>query len=576
VNVRRWPFERGFLLIPVVLALALIASIAFLLSREGAMRVREVASEAEADSARYLAQAGLHYEQWRADVSACTAYTDLPATAFGPGSYSASIEPDNGSPVNIAATGTLPSGASATVRAAQARVYDLPGTQVLQPNAAQGEDTDVLVEEPDDNHGDAEDLVTDSEQASNGPVHSLLRFDLSGLPPGTQVQSAELDLYLHSNSGSADVVEAHRVTRDWLEGTGAPNSGASWNRYNGFSLWGTPGGDYDPQAAASFVASGTGWKSLDLSDLAQAWVDGTYPNYGLILLSPPAAGNNEKEYRSSDSSTCAERPKLRVTYACECGQACDLLKACSADYHPTVQDASVSTPGALWGPAFMPECATLNGVAAPADGAWLLVDNATATLYMTNTAGANLSSLAAPITDPLGVARVGGGAYAGDFAVASGSAKKVYFVDGSGTVQGSLTTGGFTKHPVGVAYIGETADGVYEQRIAVSSDKDQSGSDNARVVIVDQFGTVEKTIDVSALTAQPWGLAHLPRTDKLLVGASTGQVYVIDFDGNLIDQYDASASFGVGNLRGLAINPNTCQHALDDAGSQALIYLSGS
>ena len=66
--------------------------------------------------------------------------------------------------------------------------------------------------------------------------------------------------------------------------------------------------------AGSFLASGTGWKTLDLLSLAQMWVNGSTPNYGVILLSPPASGNNEKKYYSSEHTDATLRPRLDICY----------------------------------------------------------------------------------------------------------------------------------------------------------------------------------------------------------------------------------------------------------------------
>jgi hypothetical protein len=185
----------------------------------------------------------------------------------------------------------------------------------LQPAASTGKDAYLKSEKKDENTGNNVLLMTDSETKAKGPLRSLIQFDLSGIPVGATVSSASVGLYLSRSGGSqTDVVEAHRLTRNWVEGTGASKSGVTWNSYDGLNRWSTPGGDFDPAVAGSFVASGTGWKTLSLTSLAQAWVNGSAPNYGVVLLSPPAAGNNQKEYPSSDNGNASLRPKLDVCY----------------------------------------------------------------------------------------------------------------------------------------------------------------------------------------------------------------------------------------------------------------------
>ena len=60
---------------------------------------------------------------------------------------------------------------------------------------------------------------------------------------------------------------------------------------------------------------------MDITALAQAWVDGSQPNNGLILLSPPVVGGNENKYHSADKAN-EPHPKLTLTYSCECGTVC--------------------------------------------------------------------------------------------------------------------------------------------------------------------------------------------------------------------------------------------------------------
>ncbi len=180
----------------------------------------------------------------------------------------------------------------------------------MQPAGPAGKDTYIpgTSGKTDVNYGDNWNLKTSSEIGSE--YRTLLQFDLSAVPPTVSVQTATLELYL-KNHGSTDVVEAHRVLRDWTE------MGATWNDYDGVNPWDSPGGDYDPDIADSFLADGIGWKTMDITAVAEAWVQGLQPNYGLILLSPPSASGNENKYESSDWEG-SYPPKLTLTYSLEC------------------------------------------------------------------------------------------------------------------------------------------------------------------------------------------------------------------------------------------------------------------
>jgi hypothetical protein len=221
--------------------------------------------------------------------------------------------------VTISASGTLASGISRTVVRENVAALQAASTMVLAPSG----DTYLRRSQVNDNFGVDTFLATDSETGGGRPMRTLLRFDLAAIPTGAVVESATLELYLFESGGSqTELVEAFPVTRDWVEGTGGTNAGASWDLYDGVTSWGTPGGDHLPDAVATFTAGAPGWKSMELSAVAQDWVDGTLPNYGLVLASPESGGNDEKHYYSREHVDPALRPKLTLVYTCECGQEC--------------------------------------------------------------------------------------------------------------------------------------------------------------------------------------------------------------------------------------------------------------
>ena len=88
----------------------------------------------------------------------------------------------------------------------------------------------------------------------------------SAIPPGATLVSASLNLYVWQVSDQT--VNAHRVTADWDEMT------VTWNNF---------GGAYDAAVEASVLVDAGGYKTFDVTALVQAWLDGTYPNYGFLL-----------------------------------------------------------------------------------------------------------------------------------------------------------------------------------------------------------------------------------------------------------------------------------------------------
>lgn len=195
---------------------------------------------------------------------------------------------------------------------------------ILQPYPALGRDTNYGTARPDWNRG-AEEYLRAGDLASPdyGTMRSVLRFDLAGIPAGATVNSATMSLYqVAEGDHSTPVLDAHRLTADWKEGTGAGSAtgdGATWNTSDGQSSWLTAGGGFDPVPGASAIApDSTGaWVDWDITGLTQSWIDGTAPNYGVLVkrsVENPA-GSDLKRFVSSDYAADGSlRPRLTIEW----------------------------------------------------------------------------------------------------------------------------------------------------------------------------------------------------------------------------------------------------------------------
>jgi hypothetical protein len=131
---------------------------------------------------------------------------------------------------------------------------------------------------------------------------ALLRFDLSAIPPGQVIQTASLQLYLRSvytGSGAAatNTIGVHRVANSWTE------AGVAWNNQPGHA--GTA-------AATTAVGQITGnWYVWDITNLVRNWYNGTYPNYGLMLISQAETTCNMRYFDSRENVNDA---RLVITY----------------------------------------------------------------------------------------------------------------------------------------------------------------------------------------------------------------------------------------------------------------------
>jgi hypothetical protein len=302
---------RGFILLAVVLALTLIAAVAFLLNRGGGMNTSMAARGLQTDSARYVAEAGLAQLAVQTRSRNCAGYTDLPATTFGAGSFSATVSPRAGSPVALASTATLADGTKSTFTRTNVVINQTtPYALTLQPGTP-GQDTYIYLPSPNFNYGADTSLTVQS-----GRAVALLQFDLSAVPAGSTILSAKFSLY--HQSGGNDTVSVFGLTKPWIEGTGAAASGATWSAYDGVNFWATAGGDYDRAAGLAIVLpANNAWATWDLTAWTAAWEAGIQPNYGIALAAN--SGGINTFVSSDEPSSTTLRPKLDLSFLPPCG-----------------------------------------------------------------------------------------------------------------------------------------------------------------------------------------------------------------------------------------------------------------
>lgn len=125
---------------------------------------------------------------------------------------------------------------------------------------------------------------------------ALVRFNTSGLPQNAVVQSAQFQAYLTAGGGSLAQVSlgVHRVTGAWTE------NGVTWSNQ--------PSVASSPEASAA-LGQVTGYKSWDVKGLAQGWIDGSLPNYGLELRGPEVSWWS-RTFSSREGADC---PRLLLT-----------------------------------------------------------------------------------------------------------------------------------------------------------------------------------------------------------------------------------------------------------------------
>ncbi len=332
----------GFTLLPVILAMSLIAAIAFLLNRDNSITVNLAASQADKERARYAAEAGLQAANYAVQGLGCGGgypVSGAPVTDnnFGGAAYTAYSDRNVGSPMTLTSTGTY-NGASVTLN--RAGVYAYQGTRKTwgtQPGPATGKDTHLDPSNATRNFGGSTDVRLQSVR-----YESLLQFDLSPLPAGSRVipwysaaaaalqPGAKLSLYKNAvSAAAADSIAVLLITRSWVAGTlnnvvPPSGGGATWNTYDGnlANTWPPPAGGYDARTISTAPYQvAIGWQNLDVTDAAVAWMSGVYPNYGIWLRAVGAAINNARYYASNEAGAANifRRPRFAASYLLPCG-----------------------------------------------------------------------------------------------------------------------------------------------------------------------------------------------------------------------------------------------------------------
>jgi hypothetical protein len=176
------------------------------------------------------------------------------------------------------------------------------GTITLQPGP-EGIDSIVETKSPNDN----DEPQTLCEIGRNTPYNicrEYIQFDLSTVPADAVVVDANLKLYQYSTFGDANfTLGLHNVTSAWDEST------ITWNLQPTCSV--------DAETTSDITIGDINWKSWEIDNLVQAWLDGSITNYGVVLKGTDEAsvGPAMAYFWSSDYTTDTSKcPKLEINY----------------------------------------------------------------------------------------------------------------------------------------------------------------------------------------------------------------------------------------------------------------------
>ncbi len=151
---------------------------------------------------------------------------------------------------------------------------------------------------PTTNYGASSTLYVGS--ISSGQIgRTLVRFDLPAMLGGATVQAASLELYRVSGSTSPPSISlgVYRILQAWGE------TSVTWANQPAH----TSIDKINP------VGSAQAYYQWDVTGLVQDWLDGAYPNYGLMLQAEPETTLGWRGFSSREAGV--NRPRLVITYS---------------------------------------------------------------------------------------------------------------------------------------------------------------------------------------------------------------------------------------------------------------------
>lgn len=163
------------------------------------------------------------------------------------------------------------------------------------------------------NFGNSTALSVDGDDGGGDDLKPLIEWDVSSIPLGSTVQSAELTFNIFDVSGNA--YQIYEAKTGWTENQ------ASWNEAANGIPWQIAGAngsnDVGNQVLGTVSAGSTGSLTVALNTngiaMVQNWVNNPGQNHGIIVTNNSAS--NGADWDSSEVSTATNRPKLSINYS---------------------------------------------------------------------------------------------------------------------------------------------------------------------------------------------------------------------------------------------------------------------
>jgi len=191
-------------------------------------------------------------------------------------------------------------------------------TYTSQPDGANGQDTFIASKSATTNYGtDVGVRIGESNNSTNDLYRTLIKFDLSSIPANATITSATLSLWTAN-----DFSDNNRTIRVYRLKTAFNELEATWNKASASLSWQSPGASGANDRESTDIGSLQILANESLSiekqiSIApakiQELVNATFTNNGLIIVADTEL-NDRFNYKSSDTTTTSNRPKLVIQY----------------------------------------------------------------------------------------------------------------------------------------------------------------------------------------------------------------------------------------------------------------------
>lgn len=220
-----------------------------------------------------------------------------------------------------------------------------PATEILvlsQGVNAYSGTTDAWIDatQPTTNYGNQAQI----EVRGSGQANLLIRFDLTTLPSGIDIQRATLQLDVEERSSANPLhVEAYRLRRSWSQ------DDVTWLQAAGGTPWSGPGAsdtvhDRSPFPVDVTVLEHVGTRyQWNVTGATQDWQTLSTENHGLILTAAEDVPASYTIY-SAQSTRLDLRPKLVIEYVPQTGTATP--ESTLTPTSTSTPDLSTATPSA--------------------------------------------------------------------------------------------------------------------------------------------------------------------------------------------------------------------------------------